>query len=163
MEVTIEVKENIVEAIPEVTKRNWFANTVTVIKKGIPASHTYDVQLYLTPTEEERAIIFKYQLAGLIVEEVPTDPHAVEYYRQKLSEATDDLNRGVLRDMLKKAEESKTIYRFENYFNNPFVRSFDNPRAAHAYVDELKEKWLPLIKSNIDHYGSRTEKQSFSL
>src|ERR1051325_2102303 len=141
MDVTIEVKEHTTQAVPQIERKNWFTQNVTVVQKGVPAVTTYDVHLYLTPTEEERAIIFKYQLAALIVEEVLTDPWSVDFYRNQLAEAETEIARTVARDCLKKAEESKTIYRIENYFNNPFTRSFDNPRDAHAYVDELKQKW----------------------
>ena len=168
MEVTIEAKEVVTATSTKKIEHYQeglfqIAKTCEVEVPGEPII-TFEVHLTLIPSEEERAIIHKYRLGELIVEE---EPHfsdtQIEEQRALVHIETDSDLKIAHRRTLEEMRKSKTIYRFANYFDNPFVRTFPHPKGAHKYVDKLKEEVLPIIKSNIDYFGARTEKETFTL
>jgi hypothetical protein len=159
MDVTIDVKENITPPYRDEIKKTFFGKEKTVRVARTP-SQIWEVHLTLLPTEEERAIIHKYRLAELIVEEEPL------YSEETIAEVNacyqttkDDFYRKRRDEM----RVTKAVYRIKNYFDNPFVRTFNHPKEAHEYVDKLKQDFLPIIKSNIDNYVGRVDKETFSL
>jgi hypothetical protein len=164
MEVTIEVRQ---VSTPTTTQkeeyRGLWKGYVKVDMPGEPVI-TNEVYLTLIPSEEERAVIQKFKLADLIIEEVLLyDQNHLEDMQRKMQAEPDPDGKAIWRRAIEEMKNSKTIYRLANYFDNPFVRIFGHPQEAHQYVDDLKQKYLPLIKNNIDHYGARADKETFSL
>ena len=164
MEVTIETKEVATPTTKTEEYQDGFFKTRKTREIAGEAIITFEVHLFLTPTEEERAVIRKFRLSELIVEEQPHySDEQIEEQQKLLSATTDPDSKASYRRMIEEMRNSKTIYRIENYFDNPHVRVFGHPRDAHKYIDKLKEDVLPIIKSNLDYFSVRSEKETFTL
>lgn len=167
MEVSIEIKETVVAPYRDEvqTYQTLFGKTKEqTVRIPQTASHTWDVYLTLLPTEEERATMFKFGIHEMWVEKIGIfSEQEIEQARKDYERWADTPNASAYLEMYqKKLSETRTVPIVE-YFNNPYIRKFANIRDAHKYIDQLKEKILPTVKSNIEEYSGRVEKHSFSL
>lgn len=181
MDVTIEYKEEPSEPFRIEEHQTWWGGRKTRQIAQEPVT-LYKVYLYLVPSEEERAVILKYKVSELMFDDEPEySPRQIKEAAQKLMEAAERHDQRMLavasqKEMTTLQEEvaywerelehrkySKIGTRLEEYFDNPFVRAFEHPQDAQAYIDRLQETTLPRIKAYIQDYASRPDRLSFSL
>jgi hypothetical protein len=181
MDVTIEYKQETTPPYREETTKTLFGGTKT---RQIPQRSitSYNVYLYIVPTEEERATILKYRIAELTFDDEPEfSPRQIDESRQRLLAIGQRHDERVLalapqheidaldnefehwERELNHRQEAKIGIRMEEYFDNPFIRKFEHPQDAQSYMDRLRENTLPRIKGYIDEYAQRSDKISFSL
>ena len=180
MDAHIEYKEEMTPPFREEIYKNFIGQTKT--RKVSQESKTvYNVYLYLTPSEEERATIQKFRLGEVIIyeerrytkEEIEeaarkAAEHARRFAEKALNmQAADNDPDEVQRDHwareLDHRKDAKIPVTVEEYFDHPYIRTFLNPREARIYMDELQSEILPKLKETISGYANAPDKVSFSL
>ena len=148
MRATITQKEEIVE-------EKWGEDKRTIFGKVKPAYiHKHEmhaVYLAVTLSEEEKAIVQRYNLSSSVIDkvELEDDPARIKMYNIRvdmLNKETDPNLRKIdqnAMDEFKKPLE----YTMEHFLSTPCVQHFDKPMHANAYATRLKEKILPTIKT----------------
>ncbi|MGC2409558.1 MAG: hypothetical protein WA441_06105 [Methyloceanibacter sp.] len=169
MEANIEIKENEYDDVRFEYRKTFFGGTKTV-KVPLGKKKSYNVHLTINPTEEERAIILKYKIDELAVETAPKfTPEQLEQMEidqramhGRSSEIIDNIVSGAMADL--RAMKEQTL--LGQYFDNPYIKSFDVRQDAHTYMDKLEKEILPLIKTQIDYYrleAVRRDKRTINL
>jgi hypothetical protein len=170
MEATIEIKDYERDDIQHESYRTFFGGVKSrQVNRG--KKKFYALNLYLMPSEEERAIILKYKLDELAIE---TDNKFTEEYLADSEEQMRALTPGVSEEIFKPGigagiddlRKMKTQTLLNHYFDNPYTKHFDTRQDAHTYADKLEKEILPLIKSQIDYYrleSVRRDKRTITL
>jgi hypothetical protein len=168
MEATLEVREYEINDSRIDTRKTFFGGIKTVVVP-LGLKKKYAVDLHLTPSEEEKAIILKYKLDELAIETEPkfTDEFLeaqLDSYRA-MGMTEEQLNHGI-RQGNDELRAMKTQTLLNQYFDNPFTKTFDIRQDAHTYADKLEKEILPMIKSQIDYYrleSVRLDKRTITL
>jgi hypothetical protein len=166
MEATIEIKDYEIDDYRIETRKTFFGGLKT---QQVPLGKKKKYTIYLTimPSEEERAIILKYKLDELSVEEEPywTEEdidRRMAMFDIGTSPMLDQMHDEEIREM--RARKKQIL--LGQYFDNPFTKDFDIRQDAHTYADKLEKEILPLIKNQIDYYrleSVRRDKRTITL
>jgi hypothetical protein len=170
MEATIDIKDYEIDDFRLETYKTFFGGIKT---RNVPLGKKkrYNVELTIIPTEEERAIILKYKLDELSVEE---ERKYSEEFLQQFEERNRVAYASLSAEMQHKLiDETNAEMRKEvkqtllgEYFNNPYEKNFEVRQDAHSYADKLEKEILPLIKTQIDYYrleSVRRDKRTITL
>ena len=169
MEATIEVREFEIDDYRTESYKSlfgWKQRTIDLGKKK-----QYAVDLTLMPSEEEKAIILKYKLNELAMEEMPAFSEellaAFERADQEALKANySERGERLFAEQLAELRAKKEQILLERYFDNPYTRSFSIRQDAHTYADKLEKEILPNIKNQIDYYrldAVRGDKRTITL
>ena len=170
MEATIEIKESEYDDHRHDHRRTLFGRyKMVVVPLGKKKRST--VYLYLTPSEEERAIILQYKLDELAVETEPkyTAEYMQDYeyqQRQLHSTLSEEMFKNIVGVVMAEMRQQKNQTLLNRYFDNPYTKDFDLRQDAHTYVDKIENEILPLIKTQIDYYrleSMRRDKRTITL
>lgn len=171
MEATIEIRESEYTDRKQETYLGLFGR-VKYRDVILGQKKHYTVYLTLIPSEEERAIILKYKIDELAIEEERTfsDEQLAEQerdYRLHLRNFTEEQfqQSGIAAGLREMRQEKKQTL-LNQYFDNPYTKGFDTRQDAHTYADKLEKEILPMIKSQIDYYrleSVRQDKRTITL
>lgn len=179
MEATIEIKESEYDD-PSIKTSRSFRFGVDLASallgsgaqpKNTPKKMEFHVELTLTLTEEERALVYKYGLNKLKIDEHP------KYSKRTLAAFIQDQKNqkgrfssaqmvGIANAQIQLAPNVIEYVTIENLFQQPYIRIFDSRQDAHEYCDKLEKSILLPLKNNIDYYrgeAARGDKRTISF
>ncbi len=136
----------------------------------------YYVDLFLMPSEEERAIIRKFGIDQILIEDRPRySPEEIVQWEAALKGTSDRIaaqirgraDPSVLYEDIPDRVNERRVQRIRTslgeYFDFPHFRGFDTMHEAHTYASKLREEFLPKIRGLIEEYRTRRDEETFSL
>ena len=167
MKATIEIAADTEATFQQVKGKHFWSGGDTV--RGPDRVTGYTLVLTLEFTEEEKAIVSKYGLHNVALDEDPlyTDAEIrerLETMKQNLSR--DDQNSPSVRRLLTESKKDLRQQKFEYHFGlfaADYHLPFDSEYQAHVHADWLKTKILPLMKRLLDANRHRQRKETIEL
>lgn len=121
----------------------------------------YSVDMIITLSETDRAVIREHQLYGIVLQEEPMyTKHDIVARADELDEQAAAARHPVYKAIQESTNKTvvdrmrgdKRVTRVGDLLKQPFSRDFKNEHSATEYADKLKTIFLPRLKELIEKY-----------